>query len=113
MHHNESPGHYHKNQWRRRNHQRQGPALPKVVPAGGVLGGGLARGLGGGFGGKAIPPRTAAVHGWQRGLKQVQYAIPLAGQQCERVHLFVKNPQHPQEPWYAQPILHRMQQNQF
>ena len=44
-----------------------------------------------------------AVHGWQRGWKHVQYAIPLARQQCERVHLFVKDPQHPQEPWYAQP----------
>ena len=44
-----------------------------------------------------------AVHGWQREKKHVQYATPLARQQCGQVHLSVKNPQHPQEPWYAQP----------
>ena len=78
-------------------------------------GGGLGGGLGGlwlGSSGVALGARQShqeqqqeqqAVHGWQRGLKHVQYAIPLAGQQCERVHLSVKNPQHPQEPWYAQP----------
>ena len=30
------------------------------------------------------------MHVWQRGLKHAQYTIPLAGQQCERVHLSVK-----------------------
>ena len=35
------------------------------------------------------------MHGWRRGLKHVPYAILLAGQQCERVHLFVKKPSTP------------------
>ena len=73
---------------------------------GGGGGGGVLGGLWLGAWGVALQARQShqeqqAVHGWQRGLKHVQYAIPLAGQQCKRVHLFVRNPQHPQEPWYA------------
>ena len=35
------------------------------------------------------------MHGWQRGLKHVPYAIPLAGERCEQVHLFVKKSSTP------------------
>ena len=97
---------------------QESTAMESSGAGGGVLGGGgggaggVPGGLWPGASGVVLGARQfhqeqqqeeRAVHGWQRGQKHVQYATPLARQQCGQVLLSVKNPQHPQKPWYAQP----------